>query len=410
MICFNQFGGKLYEHVTSVMIRCRSGVFVKHWLRGIVLGLVAAEVSWTALGWRGLTVLDNGRQKILGLAAIIASCPFMQTQQSNRSLPRPFSLARGATMVAGMALGGVLQLLLAGLRRRNLSPLDFFMPGEREQYQVEAIHIPLSDGAMPGLLFAPPAAEHAVVMLHGAGAQKTFYTWPLIERLVEHGYAVCTVDLDGHGDNERPLDFPQVLEDPQAAVSFMRQRYRKVGLIGTSLGGCLAARAVADGLQVDALALIAAPIEVPYTPAMRRREYWTLARSGTWALHRSGGTLPLIRAWRCRQGQCKVDALTLIRLLDLEGSVRRLRLPVLLCYGGDDLIAPPDHARRLQRSAPSGTSLHLTPGATHLSLSLDERALRALVQWLDRQWRPAATAPAALLSVVPEGQPAELRG
>ncbi len=36
----------------------------------------------------------------------------------------------------------------------------------------------------------------------------------------------------------------------------------------------------------------------------------------------------------------------------------------------------------LAAAAPAGTPLHIVPGATHLSLPIDRRAIRRLTDWL----------------------------
>ncbi len=341
---------------------------VKGWLAGIGLGFASTELSAALLGWRGMTVLDGEWGKLAGLVACLGAGALVMHA-------RPWSVA------GGVVVGNILHTATALWRRRDLSPHAFFAPGSRSHYRVERTMIPLADGRLPGVLFEPPGAHAAIVVMHGAGSNKTSYTWPLIEGLLAAGYAVLTIDLDGHGENERVLDFPQVLDNPRFAVATLRERYETVGLAGISMGGCLAARAVAEGLVVDHLILISSPIHVNYTSSVVRREYLTVLQPAAWNLHRHAGTLPLMAMWKEPAGTHAVDVLTMIDLLDLEGSVKKITCPLLLIYAGLDLIAPAEHGKRLVAEAP-GAKLVVISGATHLSVSLDGRAIKAMVGWL----------------------------
>jgi pimeloyl-ACP methyl ester carboxylesterase len=61
--------------------------------------------------------------------------------------------------------------------------------------------------------------------------------------------------------------------------------------------------------------------------------------------------------------------------------VARLNCPTLLLYGSRDVIAPTAHGLRLLARAPRAT-LQVAPGATHLSLTMEQPPLDALVAWL----------------------------
>ncbi len=336
------------------------------WLTDVALGAVAAELGWAELGWRGLTALGDAPPPRRA-AATLALAAF-----ALRRRPR----------AAALALGAVAQLPLALWRRRTLSPLAFFAPGERPGYRVERHDLPLPDGAtVPAVLFAPPAARRALLLIHGAGAHKASYTWPLIAGLLTAGHAVLTIDLDGHGESPRTLRYPAVLQAPAVAVAWLRARFPWVGLVAISMGGCVAARAVADGAAVDGLVLLTAPIRVPYTARMRRREFLTLLQPAAWALHRVSGTRGLREMWSSYPARCAISPLDLIAELRLEETVPQLRCPLLLSYGSLDLIAPPAHARRLARLAPHAQLL-IVPGLTHLAASLDARTIRGIVRWL----------------------------
>ncbi len=349
-------------------------------MTGLLAGLpllVACSLLWDAAaaraGWQGLRSTGLPFRSTLWLAIV------------------GLALFGGLALTAGTSPGIVLSMaslslplhiFLALVLRRGLMPNAWTTEGDRESARVSRLVIPRDDTPVPGLLFEPRAgARGAILLVHGAGAHKTFYSWPMIEALVEVGFVVCAIDLDGHGDNQRVLDFPAVLDCVCAAVTTLRQRSAWVGVVGISLGGCVAARAVVEGLAVDALALMASPIALQVTPRSARNERRTLLRLGTWSLHRYAGTLPLIRGWRTERTRARISTVDLIRQLDLRDSAERIACPLWLCYGTRDLIAPVTHARLLAEDARQ-PHLVIVPRATHLSLPLDRRALRALSQWL----------------------------
>ncbi len=292
--------------------------------------------------------------------------------------------ADAAPVVAlGLVLALPLHAALALTRQRALLPATWTGEGIGEHHRATPVEIALRDDTVPALLYEPHGpAVGAIALLHGAGAHKSFYSWPLVEALVHAGFAVCAIDLDGHGDNRRVLDFPSVLENVGATAAWLQERWRWTAIVGVSLGGCVAARAVAEGVAVDALAILESPATLAVTRRVVRHEAWTLFRAATWRLHRYAGTLPLIQAWKTEPTRTRIGTADLIRVLDLPASLARISCPLWLCYGGSDLVVPMPEVHRIRAAAPGGTPLVLVPRATHLSLPLDPRALRQLVAWL----------------------------
>ena len=282
----------------------------------------------------------------------------------------------------------LLHLSLASFTARNRVPDRWSAAGAYAGHRISAVELPVADGVVPALFYEPLAPpQGALLLIHGAGAHKSFYTWPMVEALLTAGFAICAIDLAGHGASRRILDLPAAMEDVRAAVDWLRARAGWVGVVGISLGGCVAARAAAEGSPLDAVAILESPAALRVTRQAIRNEWRTLGRRATWALHRYAGTLPLVRAWRTEPARSRLSTVELIHQLDLIGSVRRVRCPVWLCYGGADLVAPPEEARRIAAAAPPGTPLVLIPRATHLSLPLDRRALDALCRWLQEASR-----------------------
>ena len=278
-----------------------------------------------------------------------------------------------------------LQLAAASVRGRWHHPLAPFTPGAAGNPlgRCTALELPLAAGeTLPGLLLRPPSPTGAgVVVCHGAGNDKTKYAWRMLNALLDAGLTVLAIDLDGHGENRRRLRIPGVEENVQVAVAHLRAECARVGVVGVSLGGCVAARAVADGVEVDALALVEAPLtldlaSLPYLWS----EFLGLCRPAFWRATDRVTPLQLLRSWEGRM-ESEHTLGAHFDLLDLRSALTRISCPMLLLYGTGDVIAPFAPVQALL-SQLSNATLHLHGGATHLSLTMEERPLEDLALWL----------------------------
>lgn len=348
-------------------------------VRAILFWLALFELLAERRGWRGLTWLGRAFPRpALALGALGALA-------GGRGGGR--MRAVGLALAAPPALA--IQAAASSLRRRELNPLLRLRPGEYADRVITRLDIPLDPGSLPALWIAPRGGAHAAVaVLHGSGCDKTFYAWPLADALIARRMGVLLVDLDGHGENPRPQSYPAILADARAAVGWLRGRCARVGLIGISLGGCIAARAVADGLAVDALAVFEAPPLLSYTQADVRREALALAQPRLMDIFADCTVYNLIRAWNSAPIRATVSTWDLIAALDLAGSLPQIAAPLMLIYGGADAIVKPAQAEQARRAAPPGATFRLIPGASHLTLTLTPAALALTARWLAERLRP----------------------
>jgi alpha-beta hydrolase superfamily lysophospholipase len=278
----------------------------------------------------------------------------------------------------------LLQIAASSLRNQSLNPLLRLHPGRYDDYTIERRDLPMSEGHLPALHVVPRAgASAAVCVLHGSGCDKTSYAWRLVDTLVERGLAVLLIDMDGHGENPRMQSFPAITEDAAVVVAWLRERYARVGLLGISLGGCVAARAVADSVAVDALAVLEAPPLLRYTQADVYREAIALARPYLLDIFNDCTVQALVRAWEYPPIRATISTWDLIEALDVCGSLPRITAPLLLLYGGSDAIVKPAQAAQVAAARPVGAAFHLVPGASHLTLILTPQALRIIGEWFE---------------------------
>jgi alpha-beta hydrolase superfamily lysophospholipase len=299
--------------------------------------------------------------------------------------------SRGRTALAlTLAVPAALAIQVVASSRRNheLNPMLRLQPGRHVDRVVEELRIPMSEGYLPGLHLAPQAgATMAVCVLHGSGDNKTAYMWWPVDALLAQGIAVLLVDLDGHGENPRPQRFPQILEDVAVAVGWLRERYERVGVLGISLGGCVAARAVAGGVDVDGLAVLEAPPQLHFTRADMRREALALARLRNLHVFSDSTVEHIARTWSTAPIRAEISTWDLIAALDLLGCLPNIGAPTLLVYGGSDAIVKRSQAEQVRRVAPPRSTFRLVSGASHLTLILNRDMPREIAMWFAEAMR-----------------------
>jgi alpha-beta hydrolase superfamily lysophospholipase len=335
--------------------------------------LAARRNGWWGLSWAGALV--PGR-------LLLALPPFAW-------LGARTSRGRAAaSMALALVPALVVQAAASSLRNRALNPAMRLQPGRHADRTVEHIRLPMREGYLPALHLVPLAgARAAVCVLHGSGDHKAAYTWWFADPLLARGIAELQVDLDGHGENPRPQRFPDMLDDLFVAAGWLRQRYARVGALGISLGAAVAARAVADGADIDALAALEAPPRLILSKADMRREALALARPRLLQAFRDCTVEHLARAWPSAPIRAEISTWDLFDALDLLGSLPRIAVPTLLMYGANDKIVKPEQAEQARRAASPGARFRLVPGASHLTLIVDPAVMREVAEWFVEQFR-----------------------
>jgi alpha-beta hydrolase superfamily lysophospholipase len=339
-----------------------------------LLELWADLAQWRGLRWGGAPLRG-------GLLAVLLRCAGHM---------RLAGTGGTATLLLAFPLALAAQLALASLRNWRLDPRRRLCPGTWQDRRVTCLSIPTQDGAVPAVHIVPAGgAQAAVCYLHGSGSNKYAYTWGITDALLARGLAVLLVDLDGHGESPQVQAFPQIAGSAACPLVWLREHYARVGVIGTSLGGCIAARAVADGARVDALALLEAPLRLRLTRRQMYLEAWRLLRPVVLRLLREGSPYHLAHTWITSPPiRARIGTQQLIAALDLPGSLRRIGeqgVPLLAVYAGRDAIVPREQARQVQQALPPGAAFHLLPEASHLSLVVDPRMYWLVSEWLHQK-------------------------
>ncbi len=145
-----------------------------------------------------------------------------------------------------------------GVRVGDQYLLDASLAGEEREFQAP-------DGVYLGYIaYTAPGADTALVYLHGVESHAGWFAQAAVQ-LQERGYDVFCLDRRGSGINRENRGFTSghvdtfqvLLDDIHTFVGQLRQRYRRIVLVGLSWGGKLAtAHALAWPGDADDLVLI----------------------------------------------------------------------------------------------------------------------------------------------------------
>jgi pimeloyl-ACP methyl ester carboxylesterase len=125
-------------------------------------------------------------------------------------------------------------------------------------------------------LSVPPTCENPellVIYVHGfASSQRGEKAVYFAERFLARGDAYLTFDLRGHGESSgtmAELTVTRALADVETVLAWARERFARIVVIGSSLGGQLAAWAAARNPDVIAANLLIAPAFAFYENRVR---------------------------------------------------------------------------------------------------------------------------------------------
>jgi uncharacterized protein len=205
----------------------------------------------------------------------------------------------------------------------------------------------------------------------------------LAQHFLRRGYDVAALDFRGHGDSAGTYTFgTSEAEDFSAVAGELvgeGKPYARCAVVGFSMGGSIAADALAKRPEVScrALALISSPADV----AAVRPRLW---KAGAWkqVSVRRVAQMPRLSARR----------LFAPKLRAVE-AVSRLTMPKLIVSSEDDWLVDPSHARLLAESAaPPVDKVHLKlPGSLHadaLVRFVPLQLLRLLTRWFEKNAPP----------------------
>lgn len=203
-----------------------------------------------------------------------------------------------------------------------------------------------------------------IVYLHGI-ADNRGSAAGVIQRYTARGFDVIAYDSRAHGDSSGAACTYGFFEKQDLRRVVDTIGSGPIVLIGTSLGAAVALQEAADDPRVTAV--VAAEVFSDLRTVATERAPRLFTRDAI------DGSFTRAE----REGQFKVDEVS------PEKAAARIRIPVLLIHGANDVDTPPAHSERVRHALAGPSELVLVPGAGH-NQSLNAEAWRRVDSWIDR--------------------------
>jgi pimeloyl-ACP methyl ester carboxylesterase len=220
----------------------------------------------------------------------------------------------------------------------------------------------------------PGLRDVGCVFAHGfTGSSRTSDVVAISRAFSTHGVGVLAIDFRGHGrSGGRSTVGAEEIHDVAAAVGWLRAHgYRRVAVLGWSMGGSAVLRYAGLGGDADAVVSISSP--------------------GRWY---ERGTRPMrVVHWLCetRTGHLVLRLTRRTRLAaavwdpvpeaphEVAGAISPT--PLLIVHGDADHYFPLPHADLL-REAATGAAVWIEPGMGHAESATSPELIDRIVDWL----------------------------
>ncbi|HEU5158637.1 MAG TPA: alpha/beta fold hydrolase [Streptosporangiaceae bacterium] len=230
--------------------------------------------------------------------------------------------------------------------------------------------------------------ERCAVLAHGfTGAWRR----PAIRRiagLLNRYGGVLAIDFRGHGRSRgrSTVGDLEVLDLEAAVVHARDLGYRRVAVVGFSMGASVAIRHAGLHGGVDAVVSVSGPARWYYRDTAPMRQVH-------WAIEQRSGRFVVRLAKRTRIAPGGWDP---VPAAPHEVIGKIAPTPVLIVHGDADHFFPLEHAEQLYAAAKEPRELWIEPGFGHAEAAATPDLIRRIGGWLRDLPRPDAHGPASL--------------
>ena len=255
-----------------------------------------------------------------------------------------------------------------------------------------------------------PCAEDAkavILLVHGLGEHCERYAG-LAEYLNQHQYALCSMDLPGHGQSSGRRGHIQQFSDFGDAVQSLYDKItslypeKPVFLLGHSMGGLIATHFLLDKQSLFKGALLSgAAIQSPQQPpafqvAIMRAisKIWPTLGVMTLDASQVSRDPLVVDDYMCDPlvNKGRLSARLLTEIFDAMATCRehaaKIALPIRIMHGGADVMTSPEGSESLHQAiSSSDKQLKIYPELFHEIFNEPEKLsiYGEMVQWLDQR-------------------------
>ena len=225
--------------------------------------------------------------------------------------------------------------------------------------------LPSSDGIVLSYRHTTNNHGAVVVVAHGFYDSKDSTLSRKLEQGLVSDYDVFLFDFRGHGKSTGLFTWTsQEGADLEAVLKHLKSRYKKIGLIGFSMGGSIGMNVLAGSDEVDSFVCVSAPSDVSKIDY----KLWELDPENE--IIRKGKGVRPGPFWLDKQ-----------KPID---SVTKVRAPILYIHGTKDWLVKPWHSQALYDNTPGRkkiVSIEGGPHAEYLMLKYSGEFLTEIKNW-----------------------------
>lgn len=205
-----------------------------------------------------------------------------------------------------------------------------------------------------GVLHLPKEKTKSIIILtHGFTSNKDRPRFiKTAEAFVREGFAFLRYDLGGSGESdEAPVTVENQVKDVKAAIKYVRNRgYKKIGLIGASLGGSASVKAYDEGIGPIVLwsSVIAPKNSLKYG---NKKE---LEEKGFTLFRREGRVYTLPKQYFNER-----------KNFNQKAVLSKIKSPVLMIYGSEDSTIPIKDYKNALEFLSKSSKLKIIKGSGH---------------------------------------------